>query len=253
MEIKKIIAQEVRDLQPASKELTTATNQEVSIDELALKRMKHIFKSVADRLSEQYSAGNRKEYIITPPRAALITDLLKYFMGLPGELNPHKGLLMRGAVGCGKTMLFHIIREMMKYRDVQELFVNPSLQIAACIDVCDEYGSSGFSAIERWTKASNVIKVKEGLVQAKCVMFDDLGTDDKRKHFGNETNVMAKIIDSRYNHYLNNRVLTHFTTNLLDEQIDAAYGTRISSRLKQMCQEITITDQRDYRDGGLLV
>lgn len=233
--------------------MTTTTNPEISTDELALKRMKHIFKSVADRLSEQYSAGNRKEYIITQPRAALITDLLKYFMGLPGELNPHKGLLMRGAVGCGKTMLFHIIREMMKYRDVQELFVNPSLQIAACIDVCDEYGSSGFKAIDRWIKKDRVISISDGKVTIKSVLFDDLGVDATRKHYGNETNVMAKIIDSRYNHYLDNRVLTHFTMNLLDEQIEGHYGSRAASRLKQMCQEITITDQRDYRDAGLLV
>jgi len=228
------------------------TSNQVKPIDLELTRLKHIFKSVADKLSHQYSAGNKPEYIFTDGRSALITDLLKYFMGVPGELNVQQGLLIRGPVGCGKTMIFHIIREMMKYRDVQDLFVNPHLQIAPCIEVCDDYSQSGFAAIDRWTKQSNVIKIKNGSVSTRPVMFDDLGVDATRKHFGNETNVMAKIIDSRYNHYLNNGVLTHFTTNLLDDDIDKAYGTRISSRLKQMCQEINITDGRDYRGMGLV-
>ena len=54
------------------------------------------------------------------------------------------------------------------------------------------------------------------------------------KYYGNECNVMAEIILSRYDLFISKKTLTHITTNLSASEIEKAYGNRIRSRLREM-------------------
>lgn len=54
------------------------------------------------------------------------------------------------------------------------------------------------------------------------------------KYFGNETNVMAEILLSRYDLLINRKIPTHLTTNLSASEIESAYGNRVHSRMRQM-------------------
>lgn len=64
--------------------------------------------------------------------------------------------------------------------------------------------------------------------------FDDLGTEQQIKHFGNDCNVMAEILITRYEEFIANGSITHITTNLSASEIEKAYGNRVRSRLRQM-------------------
>lgn len=45
---------------------------------------------------------------------------------------------------------------------------------------------------------------------------------------------MAEILISRYEHFVENKAITHITTNLSASEIEKAYGNRVRSRLRQM-------------------
>jgi hypothetical protein len=63
--------------------------------------------------------------------------------------------------------------------------------------------------------------------------FDDLGTENNLKLYGNECNVMAEILLSRYDLFVSRKLITHLTTNLSASEIEAAYGNRLRSRLRE--------------------
>jgi hypothetical protein len=45
---------------------------------------------------------------------------------------------------------------------------------------------------------------------------------------------MAEILLSRYDMFVTKKIQTHITTNLSASEIEAAYGNRVRSRLRQM-------------------
>lgn len=64
--------------------------------------------------------------------------------------------------------------------------------------------------------------------------FEDLGAEQQIKHFGNDCNVMAEILISRYEQFVENNSVTHITTNLSASELENAYGYRVRSRLRQI-------------------
>ena len=64
--------------------------------------------------------------------------------------------------------------------------------------------------------------------------FDDLGIENNIKYYGNECNVMAEILLSRYDLFIGRGLITHITTNLSATEIEEAYGNRLRSRLREM-------------------
>jgi hypothetical protein len=54
------------------------------------------------------------------------------------------------------------------------------------------------------------------------------------KYFGNETNVMAEILLSRYDLLINRKIQIHITTNLSATEREAPQGHRVRSRMRQM-------------------
>lgn len=78
--------------------------------------------------------------------------------------------------------------------------------------------------------------------------FDDLGSEQQIKHFGNDCNVMAEILITRYEQFIDNKSITHITTNLSASEIEKLYGNRLRSRMRNMFNVISFdsnsTDKR---------
>lgn len=155
----------------------------------------------------------------------LIFRLLTYF--LKDEKNAQrinishsKGILLSGPVGCGKTSLMTILRLFQKQ---EERFIMKS-----CRDISFEFIQEGYSIILKYSRnAFNNYTPK-----AYC--FDDLGTENNLKYYGNDCNVMAEILLSRYDLFVTRRMITHITTNLNSSEIEAMYGIRVRSRMREM-------------------
>lgn len=79
--------------------------------------------------------------------------------------------------------------------------------------------------------------------EPKIYCFDDLGVENNLKFYGNECNVMAEILLSRYDLFISHGMLTHITTNLNSSEIEDLYGNRVRSRLRSMFNLISFSEQ----------
>ncbi|NVO09032.1 MAG: ATPase [Bacteroidales bacterium] len=169
----------------------------------------------------------------------LIAKLLVYILkdeenAQKHSISLHKGILLSGPVGCGKTSLMSILR-----------FFQPGDNryiMKSCRDVSFEFIQDGYLVITKYSKqAFNQDKPK-----ACC--FDDLGTENNLKYYGNECNVMAEILLSRYDLFVSWQMVTHITTNLNSSEIESLYGIRVRSRMREMFNLINFdTGAKDKR------
>lgn len=131
-----------------------------------------------------------------------------------------KGILLSGKIGCGKTSIIHLLKSFVYAKD--------DYKIKTTREVSFEFAKQGFEALSAYTQKSN----QQYRLSGYC--FDDLGAEQQIKHFGNDCNVMAEILISRYEEFIVNGSITHLTTNLSASEIEAVYGNRLRSRMRSM-------------------
>jgi len=136
------------------------------------------------------------------------------------NLNPNKGIILSGPVGCGKTSMMFLLNYFCTS--------NFSYKIKPCRNIAFEFAKKGYDSLLPYTQKEHQ------QIKLTTYCFDDLGTEKQIKHFGNECNVMAEIILSRYDSFIHEKSLTHVTTNLSASELEAYYGDRVRSRMRQM-------------------
>ena len=136
------------------------------------------------------------------------------------NINLNKGILLSGPIGCGKTSIMNILKYLTPTE--HKFFVKP------CRDISFEFIQDGYQIIHKYSKG----KLYE--FEPKTICFDDLGTESNLKYYGNECNVMAEILLSRYDVYIAKRIQTHITTNLSASEIETHYGNRVRSRMREL-------------------
>ena len=154
-----------------------------------------------------------------------ITKLISYFLNdeITTEqfgIDLTKGILLSGPVGCGKTTLMTLMKYVTK--------PNNKFYIKTCRDISFEFIKDGYEIIHRYSRGNY------SQSDYKNYCFDDLGVEKNLKYFGNECNVMAEIILSRYDLFVSKKIQTHITSNLSASEIEIAYGNRVRSRLRGM-------------------
>jgi hypothetical protein len=100
--------------------------------------------------------------------------------------------------------------------------------LRSCREISFEFMREDFEVISRYSNLS----FHNAAPRIYC--FDDLGSENTLRHFGNSCNVMAEIIQSRYDLYISCKMITHITTNLHADGIEQAYGDRVRSRMREM-------------------
>lgn len=167
----------------------------------------------------------------------VIYKLIAYFMKDEATCHQHnidlnKGILLSGPIGSGKTSLMNLMKHITP--------TEHKFSVKSCRDISFEFIQDGYEVIHRYSKG----KLYESNVRNYC--FDDLGTENNLKYFGNECNVMAEIILSRYDLFISRKLQTHITTNLSASEIEKQYGNRVRSRLREMVNLIGFS--RDVED-----
>ena len=137
-------------------------------------------------------------------------------------INLKKGILLTGPVGCGKTTLMRLMREIVP---PQQKF-----GIKSCRDITFEFHKEGYDTILRYSHQA----FERNTYRPFTTCFDDLGAESTLKYYGNECNVMGEILLSRYDHYISDHMLTHATTNLSAHELENYYGIRVRSRMREM-------------------
>lgn len=182
-----------------------------------------------------------QHFAIHPADYEIIFKLLVYAIkdqthAAKFNINLQKGILLSGPVGCGKTTLMTLTNH---FYPQQHRFVMKS-----CREISFEFIKDGYETIQKYTHLSYRKNAQENIVKAYC--FDDLGAENNLKYFGNECNVMAEILLSRYDHFVQRKMTTHITTNLSATEIENMYGSRVRSRMREMFNLIAF--DRDCRD-----
>lgn len=135
------------------------------------------------------------------------------------NINLEKGILLSGPIGCGKTTLMTLMKHLATPQN--------KYYVKSCREVSFEFIKEGYDVISSYSKPS-LHQSKVGII---C--FDDLGTENNLKYFGNECNVMGEILLSRYDLFISKKVKTHLTTNLSASELEQFYGNRVRSRLRE--------------------
>jgi DNA replication protein DnaC len=171
-----------------------------------------------------------------PPIFLLLCYFLQDDIAAPQlGIDLQKGILLTGPVGCGKTTLINLMKFFIQ-KENQFFITKP------CRDISFEFIQDGFSVIHKYSKGT----LNNYLPKTFC--FDDLGTESSLKYYGNECNVMAEILLSRYDLFIAENLITHLTTNLSATEIEQLYGNRVRSRLREMFNLIAFdTDSVDKR------
>ncbi len=143
------------------------------------------------------------------------------------KINPKKGLLLLGPVGCGKTTLM-------------QLFARGRYQVIASRIVARMFKEEGNTVLERYgskcfEKKSTGFGAALQYDRPIAICFDSLGDEKLVKLFGNEYNVMEEILLDRENLYLRYGMITHVTTRCNAEELERKYGKIVRSCLREMC------------------
>ncbi|WP_254091332.1 ATP-binding protein [Dawidia soli] len=163
----------------------------------------------------------------------LVRRLLVYFLADAAQadqlgIDLCKGIALTGPIGCGKTSLMTLMR----------LIPGPdrNFTIKPTRDVSFEFIQDGYEVIHRYSRLSFHAH------GPRTYCFDDLGADQALKYYGNECNVMAEVVLSRYDFFIAFNMLTHLTTNLTASEIDTMYGPRVRSRMREMFNILAFND-----------
>jgi hypothetical protein len=154
-------------------------------------------------------------------------------------LNPQKGVLLLGPVGCGKTTTV-------------QLFARNRFRLIATRDVARSFLKEGYPVLEKYgahsfAKKATGYGTQFQYDQPVTYCFDDLGIEQNAKLYGNDCNVMAEILLDRYDQFVRYGMLTHMTTNLNAEELERLYGDRVRSRLREMFNLISFPPEAKDR------
>jgi len=126
----------------------------------------------------------------------------------------NKGILLTGPVGCGKTSWMQIIQTLV--------LPEQTFQVKSTRDIAFEFNQEGFSTIQTYGK------------RQRALCLDDIGVEQNIKFYGNECNTIGEILLQRYDLLVQQKIVTHATTNLVAKEIEELYGNRVRSRLREM-------------------
>lgn len=163
-----------------------------------------------------------KHFYICPQDYEIIYQVISWIVNDEAackkyNISHRKGLLISGPVGCGKTSLMKLFATLTPLS--KSFIVKPAREVTM------EFSKQGYDVIHRYSRS---------IRSPKPICFDDIGIEPPMRYFGDHVNVIGEILLSRYELFVSKGVQTHATTNLNADEIEARYGARVRSRLREM-------------------
>ena len=176
------------------------------------------------KIAEEYLS---RKFQIAENERGIIFGILAWFLQddlIAKEMNIDlkKGLFLTGPIGCGKTTLLKLMQKFPSQRR--------SFRMFSTRQIVSEFMQSGYETIEKYSRGNLYNETR----QPQAICFDDLGAESASKYFGNDCNVMAEILLTRYDLFKEKGLITHITTNLTATEIETIYGNRLRSRMREM-------------------
>lgn len=234
------------DVELTKEEISKALYEVRKAKDARLKMEAYTKKLKENPVYPQYSAEQILEmvkkipgFVIDEFNESIIWELCLYFTDdIRCSLDRKRGLMLYGGVGCGKTTLMNFFNKNQV----------SSYVVYSVREISYEYGKHGSDAIMKYKGLLKTSSPEIYFGQRELgLCFDDLGTEVDKKHYGNESNVMAEIILNRYDGIKFLGAKTHITTNLNTTQLEERYGYRFRSRCREMFNVVIFEDSAPDR------
>lgn len=127
------------------------------------------------------------------------------------------GLFVQGTAGLGKTKVLEAVSDNPLYK----------IKIISMIQVSEAVKEHGSFEIDT----------------RQIILLDDVGSEQETvNHYGTKINWFKDFIES---YYLQNKIYSGLlvTTNCTGDEIEAKYGYRVRSRIREMFNQITLTGE----------
>jgi hypothetical protein len=148
-------------------------------------------------------------------------------------IDPTRGLMLLGDVGCGKTTLLRLLRRLPTF----------NARWVSCLTVAEGVVSHGASIMNNYCVKADYV-------------FDDLGQEQKRiLSYGSEIFPMRQVLTHRYELFVNFGSKTHITTNMVISDnleycdFDQRYSKRIRDRVSEMFNVIDMHEFPSLRSS----
>ena len=144
--------------------------------------------------------------------------VILYLLGMKTRVSPKPGIIIRGNVGTGKTLIVQIYISFLQriFKPAADaVYLDPAVLKKNFIIHGYEFLDYHFGEI---------------------LFLDDLGMSTRINHYGTEVNLASELILSRYKRFKKRPSLQLIcTTNSLYDQLVEELGERAMSRLDEMC------------------
>ena len=184
----------------------------------------------APQLAE-YVLEHNPKFKVDQQNEKLFWLLCQYFTNDPlfenSGFNLSKGILLSGPVGVGKTELLKIFS-----KNKRQCF--HLISVFEIESFCQKHGVENF---ETYTGMVPGWGTTKDFFFQKSIgwAFDDIGRESVVFYFGNKSDVVSKIIQTRYSK--KNTIpfsSLHLTTNLTTAELESRYDYAVKSRLREM-------------------
>lgn len=180
---------------------------------------------------------NNPDFVVDEQSEKVFNLLCQYFSQDPefekSGYKLNKGIMLTGPVGVGKTELLRIFQK--NKRQCYHLISVYEIEAA-----CQKNGVDFFQVYIGAVPGRG--NTPEYFYQRSVGWaFDDIGRESIVFDFGNKSDVVSKIIQTRYlskNHIPFTNL--HLTTNLTPGEIESRYDYAVKSRLREMFNYITV-------------
>jgi DNA replication protein DnaC len=212
-------------------------------EEINAHRVKRKFYNIPEgdmrhmvRITARLYMQANQEFTFDTENSNIIHQLMMYFIGhQDSELDLGKGIFMRGPIGSGKSLLFLIFRTITTKLEMDSGFVHFPAR-----GIVQDFMQNGYQSFSKYGKRN--------------ICIDDIGDEPtETQHYGSMVNVIENLLLSRYFDWQRNGYVTHLTTNYRLDNLREFYGTRITSRISEMCNEVVLIseDRRQKTKGNV--
>jgi len=215
-----------KQLSAECKEAITLIEQgKLSIKDISTADIREAFIRMATKIEPQFSDDEHC--------GTVIDTLVKYIRD-----GGTKGILLRGPVGTGKTLLLTVFRDLTIYLsrfflsdDTRICKHNASISLKPSYEIVSDFAKFGYEIFE---------PLMTNIYDYPVFIVDDLGSETQVNHYGSSTNPIAELILRRYDTFKKREYITHCSTNLGTKALQDKYGERIFSRMKEMFNVINL-------------